>query len=104
MTRLLLAIAALALSMVSAPSRAETVTVVVDKLAFAPTEIEVKVGDTIEWVNNDIFDHTATVRGGWDVEIPAGARAWLKIERAEAVEFYCRYHPNMTGRIVSKEP
>jgi len=95
---------ALALSMVSAPAWAETIQVVIDDLAFTPADIAVKVGDTIEWVNKDIFDHTATVKGGWDVNIPAGTSASLVIETAEAAEYYCRYHPNMTGKVVSTDP
>lgn len=90
--------------MVSAPLRAETITVVIDGLAFSPTEIEAKVGDTIEWVNRDIFDHTATVRGGWDIEIPTGKTGSLVIEKAEAVDYYCRFHPNMTGKVISTAP
>jgi plastocyanin len=99
--RLLWIAGALALSLVSAPARAETIQVVIDDLAFTPAEIEVKVGDTVEWVNKDIFDHTATVKDGWDVNIPAGTSASLVIETAEAVEYYCRYHPNMTGKVTS---
>lgn len=61
-----------ALMLVSVPSRAETIQVVIDKLVFSPAEISVKVGDTIEWVNKDRLAHTATVKGGWEVMIPAG--------------------------------
>lgn len=101
MTRLLRIAGALALSLASAPVRAGTVQVVIDNLTITPAEIEVKVGDTVEWVNKDIFDHTATVKGGWDVNIPAGTSASLKIEKAEAAEYYCRFHPNMTGKVIS---
>jgi plastocyanin len=104
MLRHLLIAGALALSLVSVPSRAETIQVVIDNLAFSPAEIEVKVGDTVEWVNKDIFDHTATVKGGWDVNIPAGTSSSLVIETAEAATYYCRFHPNMIGKVISTEP
>lgn len=105
MARLLCIAGALAAAcLVPASARAETISVVIDDLAFTPAEIEVKVGDTIEWINRDIFDHTATVNGGWDVEIATGETVSLVIENAEAVEYYCRYHPNMTGKVVSTAP
>ena len=84
---------------VSVSARAETITVTIDKLAFAPTEITAKVGDTIEWVNKDVFAHTATVKGGWDVMIQPKKSASLVLEKAGAVEYYCRFHPNMKGHI-----
>jgi len=77
-----------------------TVHVTIENLAFVPAEIEVKVGNTIEWVNKDPIAHTATVNGGWEVMIPPGAAATRVVEASDGVEYYCRFHPNMTGRIV----
>jgi plastocyanin len=48
--------------MSSVPAYAETIHVTIDQLIFSPVEIKAKVGDTIEWINNDIVAHTATVR------------------------------------------
>ena len=82
------------------PVKADTSKVVIDKLVFSPAEITAKVGDTIEWVNNDIIAHTATVRGAWDVMIPANKSASVILKNAGAVDYYCRFHSNMKGRIV----
>ena len=82
------------------PAHAETVRVTIDKLVFSPQEIKAKVGDSIEWINNDIIAHTATVRGDWDVLIPAKRNASIILKRPGDVEYYCRFHPNMKGRIV----
>jgi plastocyanin len=82
------------------PAHAETIQVVIDKLVFSPTEIIAKVGDTIEWVNKDILAHTATVRGDWDVMIAANKSASVVLKNAGAVDYYCRFHPNMKGRII----
>ena len=79
---------------------AETVRVEVDRLTFTPAEISVKVGDTVEWVNKDILAHTATVRGDWDVALPANKSGSRTMTKAGSVEYYCRFHPNMKGRIV----
>jgi plastocyanin len=62
-------------------------------------EIKAKVGDTIEWINKDIVAHTATVRDDWDMMIVANKSASLVLTKAGIFEYYCRFHPNMTGRI-----
>jgi plastocyanin len=62
-------------------------------------EIKAKVGDTIEWINKDFIAHTATVPDDWDVTIAANASASLVLKKSGTVEYYCRFHPNMKGRI-----
>jgi len=52
-------------------------------------------------VNKDVIAHTATVKGGWEVIIPPKASATMVVEKAESVEYYCRYHPNMKGRLTA---
>ncbi|TRC96773.1 amicyanin [Mesorhizobium sp. WSM4303] len=90
---------ALALTIGVVPARAETIEVTIDRLVFSPATVEAKVGDTIEWVNNDVFAHTATVKGEWEVMIPPKAKAGLVLKTVEAVDYFCRFHPNMKGRL-----
>jgi plastocyanin len=82
-------------------AHAETVQIAMDKLVFSPAEVNASVGDTIEWVNNDILAHTATAQNGdWDVAIAAKKTVSFVLKKAGTIEYYCRYHPNMKGRIV----
>lgn len=74
--------------------------VTIKDLAFEPAEIQVKVGDVIEWINKDPFEHTATVKGGWEVMIPPGKTVTKTVTADDNVDYYCRFHPNMTGRII----
>ena len=90
---------ALVLPLGVAQGQAETIQVVIDKLVFAPATITAKVGDTIEWINKDPIVHTATVKGAWEVMIPAKKTVIQHLDKPEAVDFYCRFHPNMTGRL-----
>ncbi|NVD40228.1 amicyanin [Ensifer sp. HO-A22] len=60
---------------------------VTKKMAFVPAEIGARLGDTIEWVNKDILFHTATVKGGWDVLIPANGTASLAVSETGQVEY-----------------
>ena len=91
---------ALTLAIGIVPAQAETIQVTIDKLVFSPAIVEAKVGDRIEWVNNDVFAHTATVKGGWEVMIPPKKSASLTLQKAETVDYFCRFHPNMKGRLV----
>ena len=102
--RYLPAVAAVMLAAAAVPARAETIQVMVDKLVFTPAEVSAKVGDTIEWVSRDILAHTATVKGGMEVMIPAGKTGRVTLQKAEAIDYYCRFHPNMKGRITVSAP
>ena len=76
-----------------------TIHVSIENMAFVPVNVEAAVSERIEWTNRDPFDHTATVRGGWDIVIPAGQVATRIVEAGDTVEYYCRFHPNMKGTI-----
>ncbi|MET0483246.1 MAG: cupredoxin family copper-binding protein [Aestuariivirgaceae bacterium] len=81
-------------------ARAETIRVEIGKLLFAPVEIKARVGDEIEWVNNDFVAHTATARDGrFDVMLEPGKSGRVMLETAGVIDYYCRFHPNMTGRV-----
>ena len=85
---------------VAAPPK--VVEIVIDKATFGDTPPGVLVGDTIEWINKDIFDHTATSKiGGWDVVVPAGKKARVLMKKAGTFEYFCQYHPNMVGKIAA---
>ena len=78
----------------------EVVKVSIGDLAFKPADVTVHVGDRVEWVNGDFVDHTATATSGdWDMEIPAGASAAVELTKAGTIDYFCRFHPNMTGTI-----
>jgi plastocyanin len=84
---------------ISVPAHAATIQVTIDQVAYAPVEIQAKVGDTIEWTNKDIVAHTATVRGDWDVMVLPNKSARLVVKKAGAFDYFCRFHPNMKGRM-----
>ncbi|RWD89436.1 cupredoxin family copper-binding protein [Mesorhizobium sp.] len=91
--------AALTLALVASPALAATIELTIDKLVFSPASVEAKVGDTIEWTNKDVFAHTATVKGGWEVTIPPKSKGRITLKQAGAVDYFCRFHPNMKGHL-----
>ena len=87
----------------SAPA-ARVVSITIDKATFGDTPAGIKVGDTVEWINNDIFDHTSTSAiGGWDIVVPAGKKARVVMKKAGVFDYICKYHPNMIGTVVVKK-
>jgi plastocyanin len=92
---------ALILVAMASMARAATIQVKMEKLGILPAEITAHVGDTIEWVNSDFVAHTATARdGSWDVLIPVNAKKTVVLKTEGTVDYYCKFHPNMTGKIL----
>ena len=92
---------ALILVVMTGVARADTIQVKMEKLGFVPAEVTAHVGDTIEWINSDFVAHTATARdGSWDVLIPVNAKKTVVLKTEGTVDYYCKFHPNMTGRIL----
>ncbi len=79
-------------------------TVTARDFAFAPTSVTVEPGEVIEVENTGEASHTFTVEEGEehliDVEISPGAteNVTVDVESGE-YEFYCRFHPQMTGTL-----
>ena len=92
-------VAALTLAM-SVSAHAATIQITMENLVVTPAEASAKVGDTIEWINKDIFVHTATARNGdWDVTMPPKKTVTLVLKKAGTLEYYCRFHPNMKATL-----
>ena len=83
-----------------APAEGAVIEVTITKLTFTPKEITAQVGDTIDWVNTDFVAHTATARDKtFDVAIPAHGTGSLVVKTTGTVDYFCRFHPMMKGRI-----
>jgi len=86
----------LALAAMAVPAHAATIQIVMENLVVSPAEVSARAGDTIEWINKDVFAHTATARNGdFDVTIPPNKTVTSVLKKAGTVEYYCRFHPNM---------
>ena len=94
--RYLPVITAMLLGAIAVPAQAATIQITMTDLVFAPSEVSAKAGDTVEWINKDVFAHTATARNGdFDVTMPPKKTVTSILKKAGTVEYYCRYHPNM---------
>lgn len=100
----LFAAAAWALLSIPCPAAAapRTHTVVVDKMKFGPLPQEVRKGDVIVWDNRDMFRHSATAKGKFDVDLPAGKKVRMRVAVAGAFPILCKYHPGMKAMLKVK--
>ena len=98
-------ITALLLGVMAVPAQAATIQITMENLVIAPAEVSAKVGDTIEWINKDVFAHTATARNGdFDVTMPPKKTVTSVLKKAGSIEYYCRYHPNMKATLTIAQP
>jgi plastocyanin len=75
-----------------------------EKLVFAPAQVSAHVGDTIVWVNADFVAHTATARNdAWHLMMPPNTKKELVLESTGTLDYYCKFHPNMVGKITVAE-
>ena len=75
--------------------------IMIEKMAFGPSPANVHPGDTVVWVNDDIFRHSATADdGGFDVDIEPHATASIVVKRPGRFAYICKYHPGMKGLLI----
>ncbi|WP_394196054.1 cupredoxin domain-containing protein [Litoreibacter albidus] len=69
---------------------------------FSPEQIEVKTGDTIRWINDDLAPHTATAHEySWDTgEIGGGDVAEILVTSDMEPAYFCAFHPHMVASLI----
>ena len=69
---------------------------------FQPTTVNVRVGDTVTWVNTGVQPHTATDRNGqWDTGlVDPGSAGSITFDREGRFIYFCRPHPWMIAQVV----
>lgn len=83
------------------PPAPATYTIVMDKMAFGSLPAKLRVGDTIVWVNRDMFRHTATAADrSFNVDLAPGKSGRIVLKRAGRIAFVCTFHPGMKGVLV----
>jgi plastocyanin len=70
-------------------------------VTFQPADIEVPVGSTVDWTNEDPFAHTVTARDGvFDSgTMDAGGIFSQTFSEPGTFEYFCVIHPSMTGTV-----
>jgi len=109
------ALAALALMIAGCGSGSATATpraansggapqVVMKVLEFTPTTVEARVGQTVEWTNDDSSPHNVTYMSGPRFRssrtIPPGAKFSIRVTVPGTIHYFCSLHPWMRATIV----
>ena len=82
------------------PPKPKVYSLAIASMAFGAAPPELHVGDTVEFVNADMFRHTATARdGGFDLDLAPKSSGRAVLRHAGSIEVYCRFHPGMTTRL-----
>jgi len=97
----LLASAALGLTMGIGLAAGESHRIVIKAASYDPAQVRAHVGDEIVWDNQDIVAHTATSADkAWDVTMTPGRSGRIVARSPGTFGYICRYHPNMKGELV----
>ena len=70
-------------------------------MKFTPAVLNVRKGDTIVFVNNDIVTHDITEQKekAWSSLPLTAGKSWTMVATT-TVDYYCSIHPVMTGKII----
>jgi len=94
-------IAALAL-LAASPACADPkeVTIVMGNMTYGKIAGDIKVGDTIVWVNRDTVIHSATARDhSFDIRANPNQTVKMTVSKAGTFPFTCIYHSMMRGTL-----
>ncbi len=78
-------------------------TITIQDMKFQPAELNVKRGDTVVWVNNDLVTHDVTEETNklWSSgPLPAG-KSW-KMAVGQNAEYFCSIHVVMKGKLIAR--
>lgn len=87
-------------AMLVAPSAAMATNYVVTmaNMSYGRLPANIKVGDTITWVNQDSVPHTVTARDkSFDLRLAPGKKGVITASKPGSFAFYCIYHATMRG-------
>jgi plastocyanin len=87
--------------------------VVIDGMAFHPKLVHVRPGDTITWLNKDMFVHNVTAgaaqagsgthsgahSGAHSGDLAPGKSWHYTVPAGGSFDYACTLHPVMTGRV-----
>lgn len=85
------------------PNAAGAVSVSISDYAYDPSPLQIAVGTTVAWTNNDPVPHSASaLDGSFDTgNIAPGESVSLTFTVAGSFDYTCLYHPNMAGTVVA---
>jgi plastocyanin len=86
----------------SASSAGPTQKATIDNFAFAPKELKVKAGSTVDWTNKDDTPHTVTSDdGAFSSPLMDTDQSFhYMFQKPGKFPYHCKLHPTMTGVVL----
>ena len=70
---------------------------------FDPKTIEIEVGQTVTWTNDDNFTHTVEVEGEKDHKVDQGKSVEITFDEPGTYDYVCTLHSqDMDGTVIVK--
>jgi plastocyanin len=82
-----------------AAAKGGTVTIDMQNIAFNPTSVTVKVGQTVKWVNKDDVPHNVTGGPLKSNTFNKGGSYEYTPKKAETIAYVCTIHPGMKATL-----
>jgi len=92
--------------MMAGTAQAAEVQIIISDFAFSPETLTIKVGDTVEFVNEDGIPHSGAREGkdGFDTQVlNQGQSKKITFSKPGEYTYNCSIHPSMSGKIIVKE-
>jgi plastocyanin len=103
---LALALGAATLGCGSKAHAPKTHQVAIHNMQFVPASLDVDVGDTIVWTNEDVLPHTVTSdvpsSATFDSHAIESKHQWqYTVSTAGEIAYVCTFHPTMHGKLIA---
>ncbi|MFJ3484744.1 cupredoxin domain-containing protein [Pseudomonas sp. NPDC090202] len=88
--------------LIALPALADDVRINIKDFMFAPTDLNIPVGSTVTWVNDDQIPHTVieTHKAFHSAALDTSESFTFQFDNAGTFEYFCGLHPQMIGKIV----
>ena len=77
-----------------------------ENMKFLPAVLRVRVGDRVEFRNDDLVPHTATAKpaGAFDSGLVKPGESWMFVSKNVGKFVYtCAFHPMMSGELLVEQ-
>jgi len=88
---------------INQPQIEGTYNIEISNFAFNPSEIKIKRGETVVWINRDSASHTVTSDSGNEINSPQLSNEQVyshSFSNTGTFNYYCSVHPSMKATVI----
>jgi amicyanin len=74
--------------------------IAIENFAFNPSEMQIKIGETVTWTNMDSAPHTVKSDSFQSDTLNNGDSFSFTFDKAGTYDYICGVHPTMKGKII----